>query len=78
MKKDCNHKRFAQLTAKCSDLCCWSSGDIRHDGYVPLNVGISSDSEDYVEFKYCLDCGQILGSQFPISNKAVISVTEMD
>lgn len=36
-----------------------------YDGYVLSGIGIGGG--DYVEFKYCLDCGQIQGD-FPISS----------
>ena len=68
----CSHNRIAQVSAKCSDMCCFSTGDIDYDGYVPENVGISKfgDCGDYVTFEYCLDCGQMMG-RFPISQKAI-------
>jgi hypothetical protein len=34
-----------------------------HDGYVPEDLGIGGG--DYVQFSYCLDCGQIQGT-FPL------------
>jgi len=71
----CKSPRIANLCAKCSDLCCWEYTDIDHDGYVPSNVGIGSD--DYVEFDYCLDCGQIQGN-FPIDMDAIAAVREMN
>ena len=30
-----------------------------HDGYVPEDIGCGEN--DYIEFKYCLDCGQMQG-----------------
>jgi hypothetical protein len=32
-------------------------------GYVPSCLGVGEG--DYVEFEYCLDCGQIMG-KFPV------------
>jgi hypothetical protein len=37
--------------------------DAAHDGYVPSKMGIGGG--DYMEFSYCLDCGQIQG-KFPV------------
>lgn len=34
----------------------------RHEGYVASDMGIGGG--DYIEFGYCLDCGQIQG-EFP-------------
>jgi hypothetical protein len=61
--KKCKSKRIVHISAKCSDLCYVSIADKEHDGYVPRDLGIGGG--DYVEFKYCLDCGQIQG-EFPI------------
>jgi len=32
--------------------------------YVPPNIGLGRD-EDYIEFEYCADCGQMQG-KFPV------------
>jgi hypothetical protein len=37
-------------------------GDKQRDGYVPDDIGIGSG--DYVDFNYCLQCGQIQ-DEFP-------------
>ena len=55
----CKSERIVTLTAKCSDRFGMSLGDIDHDGYVPDDIGVGSG--DYVEFSYCLNCGQIQG-----------------
>lgn len=60
----CNSTRVATVSAKCSDACFVSVNGADHDGYVPDDLGIGSD--DYVEFDYCLDCGQIQGT-FPLA-----------
>lgn len=39
-------------------------GEKEKDGYVPSDMGIG-DSLDYVEFSWCLNCGQIQGV-FPL------------
>jgi hypothetical protein len=51
------------VNAKCSDLCFFETNAKESDGYVPGGVGIGGG--DYVEFVYCLDCGQIQG-EFPV------------
>lgn len=61
----CKSIRSARVSAKCSDLCNMSvqESDVVHDGYVPSKMGIGGG--DYVEFSYCLDCGQMQG-KFPV------------
>lgn len=59
----CNSSRIADVSAKCNDLCVVEIGDSEHDGYVPDDMGIGKG--DYVELKFCLDCGQIQG-KFPL------------
>lgn len=61
----CGSSRVASVTAKCADLCCVDLGEHYHDGYVPRDMGICDEYGDYVEFDYCLDCGQIQG-EFPL------------
>jgi hypothetical protein len=60
----CKKDRVCSISAKCSDGFSGYIGGKRCDGYVPSDMGISR-SEDYVELKYCLDCGQIQG-KFPL------------
>ncbi len=61
--KNCNSVRIVSVSAKCSDLCFFETIGFESDGYVPSNFGIGGG--DYVEFDYCLECGQIQG-EFPI------------
>ena len=67
---DCGSDRIAHVNAKCADLCRFSMGGHRLNptGYVPAGVGLGDDS-DYVDFKYCLDCG-VMQSKFPVKNPA--------
>jgi len=68
MCRKCRNNRIATISAKCSDLCNVSIIPAKksHTGYVPDSLGIGGG--DYVEFSYCLDCGQMQGD-FPISVK---------
>lgn len=66
--KRCKSERVAKVTAKCSDLCFISVSNREHDGYVPRDLGIGGG--DYVEFTYCLDCGQIAG-KFPLGKSII-------
>jgi len=64
--KRCSSNRIVSMTAKCSDMCsCSIVGDSRKEsnGYVPCDMGIGRG--DYVEFSFCLDCGQIQ-ADFPV------------
>lgn len=60
----CQSTRVATVSAKCSDAFWISLNGADHDGYVRPEFGIGDD--DYVEFDYCLDCGQIQGT-FPLA-----------
>ena len=64
---NCKSNRIAEVNAKCSDLFQWDSGECQHNGYVntPDN---ELGSGDYIEFKYCLECGQIQ-HKFPVPSK---------
>jgi hypothetical protein len=60
----CQSVQIAFVNAKCSDLCQFiDPKGTSHEGYVPNDVGIGGG--DYVEFEYCLHCGQIQG-KFPV------------
>lgn len=59
----CNSERVASVGGKTSDMCFVSLGNKEHDGYVPYKMNIGGG--DYIEFQYCLDCGQIQG-EFPL------------
>lgn len=59
----CSSDKILSVTAKCSDCCFIDTDTESHDGYVPENIGIGGG--DYIEFDYCIDCGQIQGT-FPI------------
>ena len=54
----CGSDRIADVSGKCSDMCFVRIGDKEHDGYVPSG---SFGKSDYIEFKVCLDCGQMQG-----------------
>lgn len=62
----CGSKRIAGVSAKCSDkfnMICHAEGVDDYCGYVLCEMNIGGD--DYIEFKYCLDCGQMLG-EWPV------------
>lgn len=71
--QSCKSERILGLSAKCSDCCSFSYVDVTGNGYVPADLNIGGG--DYVEFKYCLECGQIQ-DQFPISQEVVESALE--
>jgi hypothetical protein len=56
---NCGGPNIVEVNAKCSDMCVVEKADedILLEGYVPRNIGIGSG--DYIDFDYCLDCGQI-------------------
>ena len=62
----CGSTRITGVSGKVSDLCLIQLGHYEHDGYVPMGWGIGGG--DYIEFRYCLDCGRIQG-KFPLHPK---------
>ena len=59
----CDSEKIVEISAKTSDrfsMSCIAEGLGDYDGYVPDGIGIGGG--DYVEFSYCLDCGQIQGN----------------
>lgn len=58
----CQSDRVAYVGAKCSDMCNWSVNGSEASGYVPQDMGVGGG--DYLEIKFCLDCGQLQG-RFP-------------
>lgn len=60
----CQSKRIANLSAKCDDRCSVTvAGKDKRSDYVPRGLGIGGG--DYVDFSWCLDCGQMQNS-FPL------------
>lgn len=53
----CKSVRLVDVSAKCSDLFSMTYLGKDYDGYVPHDMGIGGG--DYIEFIYCLQCGQI-------------------
>ena len=59
--KRCKSRRLARIVAKCSDMFSMGYMGKSYHGDVPsCEIG----SGDYIEFEYCLGCGQIQGA-FP-------------
>lgn len=56
----CSSDRIAEVNAKCSDCCGVSIAKYNDGGYVPDDMGIGGG--DYVEFRWCMECGQIQGT----------------
>lgn len=59
----CKSERVINIVGKCSDCFSAFINDKSHDGYVPNDLGIGGG--DYIEFSYCLECGQMQG-EFPL------------
>ena len=66
----CNSERIVRTSAKCSDCFSADMGTKEHIGYVPRDIGIGGG--DYVNFTYCLECGQIQG-QFPMPDPEFVA-----
>lgn len=56
----CGTLSVVQVCGKTSDLCCMNHLHREHDGYVLRGMGIGE--EDYLEFSFCVNCGQIQGT----------------
>lgn len=70
--KRCKSERLVSVCGKTSDQCSLverETGKGRY-GYVYGGIGLGNESEDYIEFTYCLNCGQMQG-RFPVSKTAV-------
>ncbi len=61
--KKCGSNRVAIVNGKTSDMCQVILAGNDQDGYVPHDMNIGGG--DYLEFEYCLQCGQMQG-QFPL------------
>ena len=70
----CNSQRVALVCGKTSDLCVVEIAYVprESDGYVPRDMNIGGG--DYLEFNYCLDCGQIQG-EWPLP---IVGMEERD
>ena len=64
----CNSDRVISIMGKTSDCYNHTYKGKDYEGYVPENIGIGGD--DYIEFEYCLECGQIQNT-FPMSDPDV-------
>ena len=58
----CGSNEVARVNGKTSDMCTVSGpGALNGEpDYVPRGIGIGGG--DYIEFSYCLTCGQMQGS----------------
>lgn len=64
----CSSARIVNIGAKCSDMCSVTYKEVEIDGYVPRDMNIGGG--DYVEFSFCLNCGQIQ-DDFPVENTGI-------
>lgn len=68
----CGSKRLMNLSGKSSDLHSWEIEHLKHegDGYAP-DIPHVCDG-DYIDFTFCLDCGQIQHFS-PVSDEYLIT-----
>lgn len=66
---ECKCSRIASVYGKTSDCCVFAHNGKGDGGYVPKGVGIGGG--DDITFIYCLDCGKIQSTEFPIPQEAV-------
>lgn len=65
----CGSNKIVSVSGKVSDLCSVRQGDLEHTGHVPSGLNIGRG--DYLNFKFCPDCGTLQGN-FPINVAEVI------
>jgi len=65
----CGSKRIVCINCKCSDQCqtVMESEGIDLCDYAPCIPNVTGNDSDYVEFRACLDCGQLQG-RFPVKS----------
>ena len=63
----CNSERIADVFSKCRDIFIWKSDKIEFEGYA-IPPGGEFGKGTPLEFKYCLECGQIQYS-FPVPSE---------
>ena len=64
----CNGENILSIGGKTGDLCSGELQGIDFEGGVP--EGFNLGGGDYLQFKLCIDCGQVQG-EFPITDDAV-------
>ena len=57
MCQRCKQNTIMHVVAKCSDMYCGDHAEGENGSYVPSGLGIGSG--DYIDFKLCLNCGQV-------------------
>jgi hypothetical protein len=57
----CGSERVLSISAKCSDQFSANYCGYDYTGYVLEGIGID-DGEDYINFDFCLECGQLQGT----------------
>lgn len=70
---NCGSQRVMFVSGKISDMCCCACdyNERERVDYVPINLPICENgNEDYINFRFCLDCGKIQ-SMFPVSESTV-------
>ena len=57
--RKCGSDRIMMVSGKTSDCFYGDYNGYEIDGYVPDDIGIGGN--DYIDFNYCMNCGQIVG-----------------
>ena len=76
----CKHLSTLEISGKSSDLNFAKytiNGQLAcdNDGYVPNIPGLNRYG-DYIEFTFCVDCGQILGLELPLKDEDIRDAIE--
>jgi hypothetical protein len=74
----CQHVRTMRVNAKADDrqYHVVSHLEVERDGYAPYLDGICHG--DYVELTLCLDCGNVISREFPVSDEELREAFGLD
>lgn len=70
----CGSDRIMSVSGKTSDMFSCNYDGKSFNGYVPEGIVIGDGGYgDYIQFDFCLECGQIQG-KFPVTERAIKNI----
>lgn len=76
--KNCNSEWIAEVEGKVADSCTFRVGhDVVEGADAPPDVGLGGGG-DYIELKYCLECGMIQSDDFPADPEVVQAILDKE
>jgi hypothetical protein len=58
----CQNDRLLWICVKTRDGFSGVIKDKAYSGYIPPDIGINDEFMDYLQFHFCLNCGQVQGN----------------